>query len=243
MPAIKCTQDGCGNQTADPSGRCHHHVVASVGTRALVGAGVGAIPPSSSSSVPTPEPNSYEEAEQALESAIEDTQGDNPEMSVDSYYADLVEAVATQYPAEVALELCRTKLGWTPAAVGEHVERMRAAENADPAKHAEVREEYRTARNRVQAADNKDDFRAAIANDEIARDLEVKAKRDYGIDLPVEYERERTKTKANAVIKAAATRAETAAREAEEERREIKSNTCSRCFMVRYANGSCGCDE
>ena len=43
--------------------------------------------------------------------------------------------------------------------------------------------------------------------------------------------------------KAAATRAETLAREAADKAEKLKSSTCMTCFQVRTPAGTCGCDE
>jgi hypothetical protein len=61
--------------------------------------------------------NTIEAAEAALASAEEDVIGDFGEEGLEAGFADIVAAVAIQFPPDVAVELCRMKLGWVPADV------------------------------------------------------------------------------------------------------------------------------
>lgn len=59
--------------------------------------------------------------------------------------------------------------------------------------------------------------------------------------MTAEKDQAEAKAKARSV-KAAATRAATLAREAEQEKAAIRSATCPDCFQLRSASGVCGCD-
>lgn len=58
--------------------------------------------------------NTYDNACHALECAENDVRADFGEEGLEAGYADIVAAVAIQFPPDVALELCWTKLGWVP---------------------------------------------------------------------------------------------------------------------------------
>lgn len=63
------------------------------------------------------EHTTIESAGRALDAAIEDAQGDNPEIDVDSIYHDMVIAVAGFCEPRVGRELCRRHLGYVPEGV------------------------------------------------------------------------------------------------------------------------------
>lgn len=57
----------------------------------------------------------YDAALAALEAAMSDATGDNPDVGADDIAHDMVAAVTWECTPEVAAELCRTQIGWWPA--------------------------------------------------------------------------------------------------------------------------------
>lgn len=56
----------------------------------------------------------YDEAYRELEAAVRDTIADNPEVSEDDVWHDMVASIALMCDDATALELCRTQLGSVP---------------------------------------------------------------------------------------------------------------------------------
>lgn len=61
--------------------------------------------------------NTVEVALAALECAENDVRADFGEEGLEAGYADIVAAIAIQFPPAVAVELCRRTVGWVPADV------------------------------------------------------------------------------------------------------------------------------